>query len=72
MGESGRSFGLEVVRKSKLNIYLKKPKKSKLLNMMVSHFCIVIVTIFLTLSSSSLLLSFLFLFLLLLLLLLLL
>ena len=34
MGESGRDFGLEVMRKSKF----KKPKKPKLLNMMGPNF----------------------------------
>ena len=35
MGESGRGFGLEVMRKWKLKNMLKKPK---LLNMMVPNF----------------------------------
>ena len=35
-GESGRGFGLEVMRKSKLIV--KKTKKREILNMMVSNF----------------------------------
>ena len=39
MGESGRSLGLEVMRKSKLKEkYKKKPKQLKLLDIMVPNF----------------------------------
>ena len=54
MGKSGRGLGLEVMRKSKLK---KKPKKRKLLNMMVLNFFYSDSYLFLTL---LLLLSFLF------------
>ena len=37
MGESGRGFGLAVMRKSKLNENSKK-KKTKIINMIISHF----------------------------------
>ena len=37
MGESGRGFGLEVMRKSKLKKIKKKPKR-KLFNMMIPNF----------------------------------
>ena len=44
MGESGRGFGLAVMRKSKLNENSKN-KKTKIINMIISHFLYIIIII---------------------------
>ena len=66
MGKSGRGFGLEVMRNSKLkNKFKNKPNKRKILNMMVPYFLYSNSYHFLIslLSSLLLLLAFFFLFL---------